>query len=359
MKAKTCLALAIAAGCASVAAANDTPRLMTEGLFSVPSDRIGHIYFNAATGEMVQTGAPTQLRGTPNPIWVNEGYDQCGFAEWFFFGLRNTGTGVDWHMMDYGEIAPNSVVDTVTMLYATNVPDPAEAGVAGHEVTLWLFDGVDIGIIGSPNAVPHFALTITDLPGSAAGTAGWILTLDLTGLAEFEVGDADGIDDSGNGFNSGYGPLVDLNGDGNANFAYGYSFAVPTPASLSGMGLVVPPGGVGNTLGEGDNMGLYAGGFDFLDYDGLYWFGGYDCSGGAGFLWGPWAGNYVGLYGGGGGPAPCPCDNNNDNQCDFFDVQLFLQWFSSQDPRANLNNDAFWDFFDVQLYLQLFSAGCP
>jgi hypothetical protein len=44
---------------------------------------------------------------------------------------------------------------------------------------------------------------------------------------------------------------------------------------------------------------------------------------------------------------------------DFFDVQLFLQYFSSHNAAADMNGDGVYDFFDVQAYLQAFSAGCP
>ena len=44
---------------------------------------------------------------------------------------------------------------------------------------------------------------------------------------------------------------------------------------------------------------------------------------------------------------------------DFFDVQLFLQFFSSQQDAADMNHDEVYDFFDVLAFLQLFSAGCP
>lgn len=44
---------------------------------------------------------------------------------------------------------------------------------------------------------------------------------------------------------------------------------------------------------------------------------------------------------------------------DFFDVQAFLQAFSSSNPIADVNNDLVLDFFDVQTFLQAFAAGCP
>ena len=56
---------------------------------------------------------------------------------------------------------------------------------------------------------------------------------------------------------------------------------------------------------------------------------------------------------------PCLADFNGDGEIDFFDVQLFLTAFSSQNPIADLNGDQSFDFFDVQIFLQAFSAGCP
>ncbi len=55
----------------------------------------------------------------------------------------------------------------------------------------------------------------------------------------------------------------------------------------------------------------------------------------------------------------CAADLNADGSLNFFDVQLFLQLFSAQDPLADWNGDGFHNFFDVQQYLADFSAGCP
>jgi hypothetical protein len=52
-------------------------------------------------------------------------------------------------------------------------------------------------------------------------------------------------------------------------------------------------------------------------------------------------------------------DVNGDGLVDFFDVSMFLGWFSAQDPRADLNGDGLFEFFDILAYLQRFSNGCP
>jgi hypothetical protein len=56
---------------------------------------------------------------------------------------------------------------------------------------------------------------------------------------------------------------------------------------------------------------------------------------------------------------PCTVDMSQDGLLDFFDVQLFLQYFSAQDPRADFNADSLFDFFDVSEFLNQFAIGCP
>lgn len=59
------------------------------------------------------------------------------------------------------------------------------------------------------------------------------------------------------------------------------------------------------------------------------------------------------------GADDCAPDLNADGVLDFFDVQLFLAWFSAHDDRADFNNDGDFDFFDVEEFLAAFSDGCP
>jgi hypothetical protein len=44
---------------------------------------------------------------------------------------------------------------------------------------------------------------------------------------------------------------------------------------------------------------------------------------------------------------------------DFFDLQAYLNLYSTGDPDADLNGDGLIDFFDVQAYLNAFAGGCP
>jgi hypothetical protein len=361
MKMKTCLALAIAAGCSSVASANPE-KITLNNQVRMSADNIGYIYYDVATGEMIKT-SPNQNRAFDNhAIWDNVIFNQClPLNEWYYFPIRDSATGEDTWWMDWGDIAENSVIDTMTILYATSVADAGEDGEDGFEMDITFFDGIDIGQINS-TLYPYLVYTVTDIPGSASpDLTGWIITINLAGGGEFEVGDADGIDDSGNGFNSGYGAIgddIDIDGDGGADFAYGIYFRHPTGELLgnTGAGLVVPPETTfPNSLGDDDVMALFNT-QDWTNPEGFYWFGGYDCYGGAGG-WTPWASYFLGLYGGGGGD-PCQADMNDDGELNFFDVQLFLSLFSASDPDADVNNDGLWNFFDVQIWLGLFSAGC-
>ncbi len=58
-------------------------------------------------------------------------------------------------------------------------------------------------------------------------------------------------------------------------------------------------------------------------------------------------------------PSICPADLNSDGELNFFDVQMFLTLFSSNDLAVDFNGDGELNFFDVQIYLGWFAAGCP
>jgi len=345
MKAKTCLALAIAAGCASVATANPEKNILNNQV-GVTTDIIGHIYYNVATGEVIKTPAGSADRGTSDPQWINEMYDQCGFGEWFYSPIRDSATGENTYWMDWGDIAEGAPVDSFTTLYFTEVPDPEEDGEVGFEMGLDFFDGVDwcCNINSGVASLLSNGFIVEGIPGTASGGAAWLITIDLAGTGfEFSLGNMGDTDGAGNG----------------GDFAYGYHFNHPETllSGVTGCGLVAPPEGVEpNSLGTEDVMALF-----FIDgwnvLDGFYWFGGYDCTGGAGFAWTPWGDYYLGLYGGGGNP--CPADMNGDGVLDFFDVLAFLSAFSNGDLAADFVPDGTLDFFDVLEFLGQFSAGCP
>jgi hypothetical protein len=55
----------------------------------------------------------------------------------------------------------------------------------------------------------------------------------------------------------------------------------------------------------------------------------------------------------------CPADVTADGVFNFFDVALFLTWFSESSLRADWNDDGLLDFFDVAGFLFDTSLGCP
>lgn len=356
--------LAAAAICVAPASAHPEKQILN-GYRVASTDIIKHIYFNAATGELIRT-RPGGARDDANPVWINEQYDQCGLGEWVYYPIRDSATGEDTHWLDWGDIADNSVIDCFTMLYYTEVPDAEEDGEDGFRINLSFVDGADWCCELYCTALPYLTWEIDGVPGSASGGAAWLITIDFStaGTPEhyFEVGDSDGVDDSGNGlYSGGLGRDVDGLNNG-ADFGYGCAFDHPATliAGASGCGLVVPPGATEpNALGSEDVMALFIGGWDTLD--GFYWFGGSDCSGGADYNWNPWADYYLGLYSPNAPPSGChECgDCTADGVLDFFDVQLFLNYFAAHDPEADMNSDGVWDFFDVQVYLGFFSIGCP
>lgn len=56
---------------------------------------------------------------------------------------------------------------------------------------------------------------------------------------------------------------------------------------------------------------------------------------------------------------PCLPDLNGDGSVNFFDVQLFLNYYATGNLAADFNDDGALNFFDVQIFLNEYSAGCP
>jgi hypothetical protein len=320
------------------------------------TDRIGYLYYNEATGEKVVVQPGGTQRGQGEPVWLNLGFDQCACGEWYFMPQRDSATGQNDRWLNWGDIAANTVVDSVTVFYATTVHDQNELGVPGFNMKISFFDGVDTPQI-EDGVFPYHNLLLTDLPGSDSGISGWLVTVDLSRAREFEVGDSDGIDNSGNGFFS-HGNGIDQDGDGLIDFAFGMEFVHPLElvTGLTGNGLAGGP--VALAPGDVDMMALYTNP-DWGTFDGFFNFGRQDCSPGCDYAWIPWASPLIGLYGRFPNSCNSPADLNGDGVLDFFDVQSYLNLYAARDLAADLNNDGAWDFFDVQIFLGLFSAGCP
>ncbi len=350
------LMVVVVAGAACCAAAQ--PEKQVSNGYRVFDGAIGQIYYNVATGEMIRTQSGSHRDGG-NPMWVNEDADQCGFGEWAYYPVRDDAIGRNLQWMDWGDITNNSVIDCMTFLYVTTVPDPEEDGEDGYAMVVSFLDGAD-WCCDTCGWYPYLTWELAGIPGTASNTTAWLITVDFADTPEnwFEIGDVDGIDDAGSGLHSGY--CLDTDGMGNgADFGYAFRFDHPAAGGATGCFLVAPPERVEpNSLGSEDVYCIFLDHWNILD--GFYWFGGYDCSGGAGYNWRPWADYYIGLYGNGGTePNPCLADVNDDNVVDFFDVQRFLGWFSNGDMRADWNHDLVLNFFDVQAFLNDFAAGGP
>ena len=221
MKATSALSLAIAAGIASTAAANNTPTELAPSSQAIK--HAGHIYFNVATGEKITTlieagDAQRPVAGEPgSEIWIADTGGQCldtGYSTSYFFGLDNPNdpttslnltTGAI--MFDWGDIASDTVVDCVQIHWITNHPDTdtdsdsIADGVEGFMGTWTYWDGMNgrspqldctaIGLVG----FGFFSLN-GEFPADTATVALWTADIDLgatfgTSLT-FEIADSDG-----------------------------------------------------------------------------------------------------------------------------------------------------------------------
>lgn len=349
MRTPTCLALLLAAGTTLA----DEPQLLSNPRF-VSTDRVGHIYYNMATREMIRTSAGG-ARNKSHPVWNNEQFDQCGFGEMAYRPIRDSAIGDDYQRLEFGDIPNNTCVDCITIFYVTDIPDAEEDGEDGFEFKFSLFDGID-SCCDSCSWAPFLEYVVAGLPGSQEGQTAWLLTLDFADLGTIELGDTDGIDNCGSGLNS-HAAGQDIDEIPGSDFGFGFHFDHPPGATVGTTGcvLVVPPTGqYPNALGDRDLWGRFSD--DWQTFDGFYWSGGYDCSAGPG-AWTPWASYFLGLYG--SNSQTCFADLNIDGTLDFFDVQAFLNAFAAGDPAADFNHDTLFDFFDLQLFLTQFIAGCP
>lgn len=217
MKATSALSLAIAAGIASTAAANNTPTKLDPSAAQIK--HAGHIYFNIATGEKITTlieagDAQRPVAGEPgSEIWLADTGDMCadfGDTTSFFFGLDDpTGTGsTDQNAVffDWGDIAMDTVVDCVQIHWISDHADTdtdsdsVADGVEGFMATWTYWDGMN----GRTPQLDSIAQAVIgfgfyslngEFPVDTATLAFWTADIDLgatfgTSLV-FELGDTD------------------------------------------------------------------------------------------------------------------------------------------------------------------------
>ena len=414
------LALALIAGSASLATAQETP------LRTMPGMPNAQIQINLSTGE--RTITPWTERtprgasaGEPDALWLNNNDDPCatgaivgviddvdtdndGFGD-LYGGACVGGTfpcegaWFSW----WGDLhASDAVVERVVVRYGTAIPDVdldsdgIGDGVAGFDLYLNFADndnGFGADLPGASGRSCIIELCLEDLPGQVGNLPPGFLTIyevviDLTNQAPsmvFELGDSDGVDDAGTGNSGGalFGnpTFADLDDDGRHDFSWGVRFdQSDVPQSERGpAGIVTAAPKLGNpgdiphhpadAVGLFDCIDMYSSGPQCKhslsgsnEYIGFFWFGtGLSCEPGNES---PHTSSFIELYG--------RTANGCANTCsvadyvppcgvrDFSDVLAFLTFFAQGDPAADLAEPfGEFSFSDVIEFLTAFGNGCP
>lgn len=421
------LMIVMAAGAfAGVANAEEPVAALGVGVGSV--SHAAHIYYNLATGERVVTlvrdgqssGADS---GSSDSLWASLTPNQCadqGFNTTFYFGVDDPGTtslSTAVTLLDYGDIAHDTVVDCVHVNWVTqHLDQDADSdgladGVRGLGAQ-WVWWDIENGRGDRCDRSPLIGITLTDLPGhlgAEGALSRYSVDIDLsatfTGTSlTFEICDTDSDTQGASYHNAGIGnldgdfdgnPDVDIDGDGLSDWGWHVRFYQPgtvdfdsdgspdgvaAPAHLDAIGVSFgAPDGVAIDNGDGtwsweiDTSTADAGTgqedrFAFYSppdingdsiYAGGFNFGGFSCTAGTpGGAYTPSAMFEHQLF----GPAPficCCADLNGDGVLNFFDVSVFLNAFNAGDSLADYNNDGSINFFDVSSFVSEFNAGCP
>jgi hypothetical protein len=431
MKAKNALSLLLAAGMVTPAIADTSLPVAPKGVAS-GARVMGHIYVNVATGEKIATGMSAAPRGTlPPEVWVSDNDVPCadvnstGVYDIGFVGVHDdpadtTDTAFNATYLNWGDIAADSVVDTIQVTTYCDHPDvDADSdgladGVEGLACT-WTFVDGDNGFNSCTTRLGLVALTLTTIPGNLDPSLieGYIYTLDLAGdFSEdisFEIGDSDG-DLQGAAVHNAFanaGDALDLDVDGLADFAYGIRYTQPgvedfdgdgnpdgdptnvavTYSSLSAprmdvavdppLAFTIDPISAGNEDAFDIIVGPYVDGVGV--HFGTFWYGGFTCDDNANGVYegnvnsagandyNPYASFFMAMYAGDVQPPVCRADlfpvATPDGTLNFFDLSTFLGYFNSQNPIADFfpvaAGDGLFNFFDISTYISEFNAGCP
>ncbi|MHA7812865.1 MAG: GC-type dockerin domain-anchored protein [Phycisphaerales bacterium] len=253
---------------------------------------VGHIYYNAATGERVVTLAGADAGAGSVPIWSSTVATPCaaaGYSTTYYFAVDNPGTtslSTGATLSDIGDIASDTVVDCLQVNWVTahrdtdadgdGVGDGVE-GLAGQ----WGVWDLDNGRGLQCLRLPLVLFQISDLPGHigdpgelSSFTATIDLRSDLDGVdMSFEICDTDGncqdaafcnsnIDTNGDGIGDGAPigsgdwnfdgmPDSDLDGDGLSDWGWTVRFVQPGTEDIDGDGQVdgQPAGVDSDTIG--------------------------------------------------------------------------------------------------------------
>ncbi len=397
--------------------------------------QVAHIYYHVASGERVITLAgddslPDQADSagadwSSGPIWSVMSDDPCpavsdGGSPFFVVDDNSPGGMTGFEVLDFGDIALDSVVDMVHIEWITghNDTDEDSDGIGDGVVGLggqWTYWDADNGrAINVSTRLPLISVLFANLPGNIFGDgffAGYTADIDLRSILPedsltFEIGDSDGVstatyfhndvDTDGDGIGDGVSianadrdfdglPDSDLDGDGLFDWGWSVRFYQPGTADLDGDGVIdgdfadsqkpigvsfARPAGVWVEQGNGSwtwEMPIPAPG-DYgygaeegvaLYFDGLHagmLFGILSCTS-EGFT--PLGQFRAQLVGPGGGSGCCPVDINCDGELNFFDISKFLELFAAGDLQADFTGDGKLNFFDISAFLSAFNTGCP
>jgi len=381
-----------------------------------------HIYYNIATGERVvtQLDGVQESSASSRAVWSSSVSNQCaasGYTTEYFFGvsqgtscIRSNSCFLNISVLDYGDIAVDTVVDSVRIDWVSahedfdddgdGVGDGVE-GLAG----VWTWWDADNGRqVDRSTRRALISFRLFDLPGNILGEGNltrYSVDVDLVGMftgtsLSFEIGDSDG-DPQGAAFhhahianmdnnNDGM-PDSDLDGDGLFDWSWTVRFIQPGSDSdgdgvpdgdildrdTIGIGFGAPQGravdlgdgvwvweidtsGIDAGMGEEDRFAIYSppGINGDILYEGGFWFGGLNCDPDQQFGYTPSAMFEHQLFGPGGGV--CAADLNSDGALNFFDVSLFIVDYLGG---GDYNGDGGTSFFDISEFLADFGNGCP
>jgi hypothetical protein len=300
---------------------------------------------------------------------------------------------------DWGDINPDTVVDSFTTAFATGYVDNdtnMAVDVMGNNLIVRWEDAQGGGNNPLNNgSIPLIAIGISDLPagddtGNSNTLAAFSITVDL-GDASFEIGDLNGMaeeDCVGDDIN--LNSFTDLDGDSLHDFSWDFIFEQPGVdpqdpstygnAVLQGMSLAYPdpaafpgPYALPGPAGAQDVYSRFnlrdTSGDDLFDeagsaYAGSWFFGGFVCSGPD---LAPFGGFEMQMF----GPTPGTCGAANPgcnvadlaqpfNSLTFADITAFLTAFNNMDPAADLAAPVgSFTFADITAFLTAFNAGCP
>jgi hypothetical protein len=374
-----------------------------------------HIYYNIGTGEQVVTRLSDGEAGpagclTSESLWSVLVRNPCADAgyttEWFFAlddnaGSSSLATGAT--LLDYGDIAMDTVVDCVHIDWVTghdDVDDDGDgigdgvSGLAGR----WSWWDADNGrAINGSTRLPLISFTLIDLPGNIFGDGaftGYTADIDLansfSSSLTFEIGDSDGdlqgaafgnnnVDTDFDGIGDGVSvanldrdfdglPDSDLDGDGLFDWSWDVRFFQPGTADLDGDGFIdgdladsmkaigvyfaVP---AGELVDNGDGTWTWEIDYSVPDAatgieDRFTLYSPPDLNGEVSYVGGFW---FNGLTCSG---VPQP-DGPGYTPAAMFEHQLFGPAVDPNFCDADLNGDGELNFFDVSLFLSQFQGG--